>query len=101
MAFSDCNHYIKTPMVYKSSEVSRSEVKGFKVIGIDRMCDGIVRITLKQKKTMQHGVVAFIEVGSQENYFWAPPVLLLNFLFFLIFPSSLAGSEGTSVFELV
>ena len=35
MAFSDCNHYIKTPMVYKSSEVNRSEVKGFELIGID------------------------------------------------------------------
>ena len=65
MAFSDCNHYIKTPVVYKSREVSRSEVKGFNLFGFDqgmRMCGGIVRITLRQKQTMQqHGVVALIE----------------------------------------
>ena len=31
--FSDCNHYIKTPMVYKTSEVSRSEVSRSDVKG--------------------------------------------------------------------
>ena len=31
MAFSDCNHYNRTPMVYKSSEV-----KGFKLFGFDQ-----------------------------------------------------------------
>ena len=36
MVFSDCNHYIKTLMVYNSSEVSRSEVKGFKLFGFDQ-----------------------------------------------------------------
>ena len=36
MAYSDCNHYIKTPMVYKSSEVSRTQVKGFKLFGFDQ-----------------------------------------------------------------
>ena len=52
-----------------------------------RMCGGIVRITLRQKETMQqHGLVALIEVGSQENYCWALPILLLNFSFFFFFP---------------
>ena len=33
MMFSDCNHYIKTPMGYKTSEVSGSEVSRSKVSG--------------------------------------------------------------------
>ena len=52
----------------------------------------------------QHGVVDFIGVGSQENYSWAPPILLFNFLFFLIFPSLLAGSGEPAFlnsFELI
>ena len=54
MAFSDCNHYIKTPVVYKSNEVSRSGVKGFKLFGFDQgMCGEIVRITLGQMQIMQ------------------------------------------------
>ena len=61
-----------------------------------------MRITLRQKETMQqYEVVDFIEVGSQENCSWAPLVLLLNFLFFLIFPSPQACSRGTGVFELI
>ena len=55
-----------------------------------------MRITLRQKKTMQqHGVVALIEVGSQENCSWALPILLLNFSFFFFFslPLSLRGGD--------
>ena len=75
-------------MVYKSSEVSRSEVKGFKLFGFDQGMPHVwwnSEITLREKQTM-YGVVALIELGSQENCSWAPPIFLFNFYFSLFFP---------------
>ena len=46
MVFSDCNHYIKILMVDKSSGVSRSEVKRFKLFELDHGKGGGI-VTMK------------------------------------------------------
>ena len=82
MAFSDCNHYIKTPLVYKSSEVSRSEVKGFKLFGLMKAQGCLTRWTWRFRRRFRTRMDILVRPSSLGGHLCVK--IFLPFFFFTL-----------------